>query len=146
MNLDYHKSMPAIGFETATHNANNWHKKMYINAAKNGTGSALFMTWVESDKAKRVATAEVAYKPFADTAYRTANLWKVYGYIPLNFFVGIYDLYQLVVNTKDEDAPNRGALIARACIVASGLGILLLVPDLIATAYYSRQPTLEYVS
>ncbi|MBS4166813.1 hypothetical protein NEOC65_001910 [Neochlamydia sp. AcF65] len=71
----------------------------------------------------------------AKGAWKTANVIKALGYIPLiGTLIGLCRIAKAAKATKDE-WPNKYNHIVRGCVEFLSLGFLLLIPDLILTGY-----------
>lgn len=71
----------------------------------------------------------------AKGAWKTANIVKALGYIPLiGTLIGLSRISRAAKATKDE-LPNKFNHITRGCVELFSLGFLLSIPDLILTGY-----------
>lgn len=115
MNLS---SLPALGFETTICNAN-----AYL-------GKENFYDLKENISSKE---QDATYRNFRVNR----NIIKIVGYIPIiGTIVGLFRI-ALMQDTENKfhKLPNVKNHMIRGCIEVCSLGILLLIPDLIITAY-----------
>ncbi len=142
-------SAPAFGFETSSCNAEGYYKNLFETAQK---------------KAAEIQKANIAQLDFPDmpnvadvyndpefkkimdeqntkaakTAWKTANLMKRLGWIPLlGTLIGINRISRTVKATKQE-LPNKVNHIVRGIFELFSLGFLLLIPDLILTRFRAK--------
>jgi len=79
------------------------------------------------------------YDKAPKSAMKTNNVMKVLGYIPvIGTIIGLQHLTRSVKANKIH-WPNKYQHIARASIESLSLGFLLIIPDLILTAYRASQ-------
>ena len=128
---------PAFGFETETYNAQDYYYQEAVITSKKNLEISIKRGWIKPGQVNGdfQALADAGYKEHAKTAWKTANVVKVLGYIPLvGSFIGLARILGSAFSTPDE-VPNRYHHIARGCVELSSLGILLLIPDLFMTGY-----------
>ena len=142
-------SVPAFGFETATCNAEGCYKEMSKKVtqkvldlqkremAKLNIPELQGMPDITADPEYQKVMEE-QYNNAAKGAWKTANIVKALGYIPLiGTLIGLSRISRAAKATQEE-LPNKFNHIARGCIELFSLGFLLLIPDLILTGYRAR--------
>ena len=118
-------SIPAFGFETASCNAEEFYNETNIKGFEY-IGKPEHMEMVY----KNLSNA-------AKKAWKTSNVVKALGYIPLiGTLIGIDRISKAAKCNKDV-LPNKFNHIARGCVELFSLGFLLLLPDIILTGYRS---------
>ena len=115
---------PAIGYETSTYNASECYINTLHNPYAKGKNDEKASSWV--------SVREVA--PSSKVMIRDSNLGKAAGYFPI---VGMVMGILRIQVARSCNYPNKVTHIIRGTIEFLCLGILLLIPDLIMTAYYA---------
>lgn len=140
----YFTSVPAFGFETFACNAESCYKEIAQKTSQKTLNlqmaklNAVIPDLQETpyfDDPEHQKIRDESITNAAKGAWKTANIVKALGYIPLiGTLIGIDRISKAMKATKDE-LPNKYNHIVRGCVELLSLGFLLLIPDLILTGY-----------
>ncbi|MBS4169910.1 hypothetical protein [Neochlamydia sp. AcF95] len=143
----YFTSMPAFGFETFACNAEDCYKEM-IKKVKQRTSDLqqrkMSQLNVQIAELKEISSfndpdyqkvEDESINNAAKDAWKIANIIKALGYIPLiGTLIGLSRI-SMAAKTLKEELPTKYNHIGRGCVELLSLGFLLLIPDLVLTAY-----------
>lgn len=139
-------NIPAFGFETTKCNSRYRHlivkfkpvAEKVFKQASNGSPIDLnnpeFVSFVTMSRDNMQSMAQKAWK--------TANIVKALGYIPLvGMLIGVNRIVK-AARMESELLPNKYEHIARGCIEALSLGALFIIPDIALTIFreYNAKP------